>query len=314
MDVCQKHATSFSSSLCLYCCEYYTHKRISKLRGLCWTEAADWSYEGNHGPQNWPGVCRSGKKQSPIDIASDAAINTDLGALKFVRYDFAFSGMIKNTGHTVQITLTGVPINLMGGGLPTTYVLEQIHIHWSAEHTIDGVRDPMEFHFVHYDKEFENVTSASKYPKGIAVLAVLFELSDKDNEDLHHIMKAAKLVSNWVGPSMAEIDSKVIPSLLLPKDRSTFYRYDGSLTTPGCQESVIWTVLTEKLPVSESQMKILKNVMSSDGNIKSNYRPIQELGSRDVYHHIEGYSSSSAVESSLLITVLSFFIVKLITI
>lgn len=61
-------------------------------------------------------------------------------------------------------------------------------------------------------------------------------------------------------------------------------------------------------------MKILKNVMSSDGNIKSNYRPIQELGSRDVYHHIEGYSSSSAVESSLLITVLSFFIVKLITI
>ena len=68
----------------------------------------------------------------------------------------------------------------MGGGLPTTYVLEQIHIHWEAEHTIDGVRDPMEMHFVHYDKEFANSSSASKYPNGIAVVAVLFEVRIKN--------------------------------------------------------------------------------------------------------------------------------------
>lgn len=283
------------------------------LTGLCWTKAAEWSYEGNLAPQNWPGTCRSGKRQSPINIEPDTAINTDIGSLKFVRYDFAFTGQIKNTGHTVQITLSGVPINLMGGGLPATYVLEQIHIHWPAEHTIDGVRDPMEFHFVHYDKEFSNVTSALKYPNGIAVLAVLFEFSDKDNEDLHQILKAAKLVSNWVGPNVGNFDSKVIPATLLPNDRTTFYRYEGSLTTPGCQESVIWTVLAEKLTVSESQMKILKNIQSSEGNIKFNNRPIQELGSRDVYHHIKGYSSSSTLTSSLLITIICFFIVKLIT-
>ena len=64
----------------------------------------------------------------------------------------------------------------MGGGLPSTYVLEQIHFHWEAEHTIDGVRHPMELHFVHYDKDFGNVSSASKYPNGVAVIAVLFEV------------------------------------------------------------------------------------------------------------------------------------------
>ncbi|XP_033213925.1 carbonic anhydrase 4-like [Belonocnema kinseyi] len=214
---------------------------------------------------------------------------------------------------TVQISLTGVPINLMGGGLPTTYVLEQIHVHWEAEHTIDGVRDAMELHFVHYDKEFANATSASKYPNGIAVVAVLFELSNKNNEDLKTILKAVELTSNWVGPNTAMIQSKVVPALLLPKDRTTFYRYEGSLTTPGCQESVIWTVLTEKLTVSESQLNILKRVESSHGDLKFNHRPVQELGMRDVYHHMEGYSSSPSLISNLPVTIFIIFIARIMT-
>lgn len=52
------------------------------------------------GPQNWPGICTTGKKQSPIDIVTEDAIRIDLGALKFDRYDYAFIGTLTNTGHS----------------------------------------------------------------------------------------------------------------------------------------------------------------------------------------------------------------------
>lgn len=55
------------------------------------------------GPDNWPGMCTTGKKQSPIDIVTEDAVRFDLGALKFDRYDFAFSGMIINTGHSGKL-------------------------------------------------------------------------------------------------------------------------------------------------------------------------------------------------------------------
>jgi len=52
------------------------------------------------GPKNWPGMCTTGNRQSPIDIITEDAVRTDLGALKFNRYDFAFASTLINTGHS----------------------------------------------------------------------------------------------------------------------------------------------------------------------------------------------------------------------
>jgi carbonic anhydrase len=41
---------------------------------------------------------------------------------------------------------------------------------------------------------------------------------------------------------------------LLPLELNYFYRYDGSLTTPNCDESVVWTVLVEPLPIGGQQV------------------------------------------------------------
>lgn len=76
----------------------------------------------------------------------------------------------------MQIQLDGVPIYLSGGSLSSIYVLEQMHFHWNAEHTVDGSRDPLELHFVHYDIRYENFSVAAEHENGIVVVAVLFEV------------------------------------------------------------------------------------------------------------------------------------------
>lgn len=52
------------------------------------------------GPTYWPGLCVTGKKQSPINIVTEDTFNTDIGELKFIRYDFAFECKITNNGHS----------------------------------------------------------------------------------------------------------------------------------------------------------------------------------------------------------------------
>ncbi|XP_011343981.1 carbonic anhydrase 2 isoform X2 [Ooceraea biroi] len=282
--------------------------------GLQASNAADWEYWGKYGPKNWPGVCTTGHKQSPIDIVTEDAERTDLGALKFHRYDFAFSSTLVNTGHSVQIILDGVPIHLSGGSLPSVYILEQMHFHWSAEHTVDGQRDPLELHLVHYDQQYANFSNAAQYENGIVVVAVLFELSNYDNEDLMSILQATKMVSHWVGKNAVPLRSKLIPFLLLPKDHTTYYHYQGSLTTPGCQESVMWFVMTEKLTISEVQMDVFRHLEGSNGTLKFNYRPTQELGDRKVYHRLEGYTGSTSVLSSNIIyTILNVLLVRFLS-
>ena len=45
-----------------------------------------------------------------------------------------------------------------------------------------------------------------------------------------------------------------MPSTLIPNDHSIIYRYQGSLTTPPCDESVIWTVFKTTHTINDKQV------------------------------------------------------------
>lgn len=53
--------------------------------------------------------------------------------------------------------------------------------------------------------------------------------------------------------SKAEVTEEIsIDDLLGSVNRKEFYRYDGSLTTPQCNEAVVWTVFKESVKVNKN--------------------------------------------------------------
>lgn len=116
------------------------------------------------------------------------------------------------------------------------------------------------------------------------MLGVLFHVSDEINLVLKNILDSAESVKNDAGKSN-DIKSGFAPIELLPNDRSTYFRYEGSLTTPSCDEAVIWTVLDKSIPFSITQIERFKQVKDATGELLThNYRQLQRLNSRPLVY------------------------------
>ncbi|XP_035770227.1 carbonic anhydrase-like [Neolamprologus brichardi] len=233
----------------------------------CASDAIVWCY---HLPScndtTWskvsPHYC-SGSRQSPIDIVSASATpNNKLTEFTFVKYDDT-SAMtsIENTGDTVKVTLNrGVRIS--GGDLSEQYDTLQFHLHWGngssvpgSEHTVDGKRYPMELHIVNSKSSYSGNTSlAVKDSTGLAALGFFIEVMPGNSTGqpqswrnltsyLANITQKGQKVSIAAGFSLDD--------LLVGVNRTKYYRYLGSLTTPACNEAVVWTVFKEPIKVSK---------------------------------------------------------------
>jgi len=60
----------------------------------------------------------------------------------------------------------------------------------------------------------------------------------------------------------------------------TYYRYNGSLTTPPCKENVIWNILGKVRSLSLKQLELLKAPLTPD--FQNNSRPLQPLNARKI--------------------------------
>ncbi|WP_010450962.1 carbonic anhydrase [Vibrio rotiferianus] len=214
--------------------------------------AANWGYEGQHGPAHWgefASACAKGQNQSPINI--DSTIEAKLAKLQF-NYDGKVISLLNN-GHTLQTSLEGNNTLKVDG---KDFALKQFHFHTPSENHVDGKEYPLEAHFVHVDKVGH-----------LAVVAVFFKLGDA-NPDL------AKLLANI--PTKDQDVAIKLPldaDALIPSDKD-YYRFNGSLTTPPCSEGVRWLVIKETQTLSPEQVKEFAKAMGQ------NNRPIQPLNAR----------------------------------
>uniref|UniRef100_A0A669QP07 carbonic anhydrase n=1 Tax=Phasianus colchicus TaxID=9054 RepID=A0A669QP07_PHACC len=250
-----------------------------------------WTYEGPHGQHHWAEghpAC-GGQSQSPIDITTQWVLpDPSLPPIRPVGYDHPLvpTFSLTNNGHTVVLAL---PPTLHLEGLPRSFAAAQLHFHWGhsghpegAEHLLNGHRAPAEMHVVHYDAErYANASEAQHHAAGLAVLGILLEVGDEPNAAYANIL-------NHLGSVRYAGQTTSIPSFnvqeLLPKRLDRYYRYNGSLTTPPCLQSVLWTVFQQPVYISTAQLEQLQGSLyataadePSAERLEDNFRDPQDL-------------------------------------
>ena len=105
------------------------------------------------GPANWTGVCKTGKRQSPIDIKSaEAVYDKALGEFELKNYDkqLDLNFTVLNNGHGMVVSLGGGDYVVSGGGLDGSYKTVLFILHWGpdedkgSEHVVNGKAYPAE--------------------------------------------------------------------------------------------------------------------------------------------------------------------------
>lgn len=292
-------------------------------------EGAEWQYSGVNGPANWSSLPNyetcGGMAQSPIDIPLAEVVAYDGSLQPFTLNGFKDNSSLLqmiNNGHTAVLNILG-SVDIEGGGLSQKHRTAQLHFHWGdintkgSEHLYNKMAYPLEMHIVNFNSKYENLTHAASQPDGLAVLGFWFKLSDEDNTNFTPLLN--HLTNIQYGDAEDDVTDVVLSDLVLPTlDR--YYRYQGSLTTPPCFESITWSMFEEPILLSETQLNLFRNLyeepMGQGGNhkISNNFRPVQALNSRTITRSfkLDTDSGTNHICASSLATVLIVYFLHLL--
>lgn len=260
-----------------------------------------WGYEDTdettYGPSYWykyADTC-NGTKQSPIDIMTSTAQIMSGVTMSFSGYDSVSSGTFtfKNNGHSVQVNTNNHDMRVTKTDLPgANYILEQFHFHWGktdntgSEHKVDGMFYPTEIHFVHYNSaKYDNVTHAVKAGANDASALLVvgaFGQVVASHESPMSLDKLIGLTANISNNGESVQIQAFELGALLPNMTGLIYTYNGSLTTPTCNEIVNWNIFATPIYVTETELNKLRVVHghSESDTLDHNYRPVQALNGR----------------------------------
>ncbi len=220
--------------------------------------AAHWDYQGGAGPEAWGALkpefslCKTGQRQSPIDIRGGLAVD-----LEPVRFDYQASKFaVLDNGHTVQVELAKGNTIEVGG---KRFELQQFHFHRPSEERIDGRQFEMSLHLVHKDEQGK-----------LAVVALLFD-KGPPHPVLQQVWNNLPLERGEAAPARVPLEL----AALLPPDRR-YYTYMGSLTTPPCSEGVQWIVMRHPVTLAPEQIEIFARIYPM------NARPVQSASGRRI--------------------------------
>ncbi|XP_074539155.1 carbonic anhydrase 14 isoform X2 [Halichoeres trimaculatus] len=269
-----------------------------------------WTYKGMVGQTEWSEYFPDcgGTAQSPVDVVTtQTKYDPSLIPLTPLGYDQHGNKpfTLYNNGHTAVIEL---PEWMSISGLPWLFTAVQLHLHWGSggpshegsEHTINGQSADAELHVVHYNSElYPNISTAMTKRDGLAVLGILIVTGEETNPGFNNILNYLSRIRH--ADQKAYIPAFDVKSLL-PRDLGRYYRYNGSLTTPPCYQSVIWSLFHERVQISKAQLLRMETLLYSSKSeepdrmlLQDNYRATQPLNHRVIF---ASFSAESGRELS----------------
>uniref|UniRef100_A0A8D0HGU4 Carbonic anhydrase n=1 Tax=Sphenodon punctatus TaxID=8508 RepID=A0A8D0HGU4_SPHPU len=229
--------------------------------------------------------------QSPIDFHNEILqYDSTLAPLEMGGYNVSSTEqfILTNNGHSVRMNL---PPTMHIRNLPSQYTAAQLHLHWGntnnpegSEHTVSGRHFAAEVHIVHYNSDkYPDIMTAVDKSDGLAVLAVLIEIGPFNPS-------YEKIFGHFQDVKFRDQET-LVPGFdvqeLLPDRLDEYFRYEGSLTTPPCYPSVLWTVFREPIQISQEQLLVLETALyctqpndPAPVEMVNNFRRVQEFDER----------------------------------
>ncbi len=204
-------------------------------------------------------LCESGKRQSPINITTQAVLANKLPAMQVDYRDTPLK--LANDGHTVRVRFAKSGQLTLG---KEHYSLQQFHFHTPGGDQIQGENFPFAAHILHKSSSGQLLS-----------IVVPFRLG-AENPLLAQLMP---LIPAKVDGDHPHADITVNASQLLPKQRA-YYRYTGSLTAAPCTEGVEWLVMKQPLELSASQLQAYRK------HFADNMRAVNPLFQRPIFESL----------------------------
>lgn len=227
----------------------------------------------------WKGICIEGQYQSPIDIPSKAVLIPSNDIFTINKNNYA---LIENQAlafyHGYKYMLntrnTNSSLFVNYSNIEYQYDLLEIHFHFKSEHTIQSNYIDIEMHMVHRKNE-EYISNLEVDPDEMhqyLVVGVMFKASNSEDN---------AFISSLNFDTRTPV-SNVDLNLFVNSTKS-FYYYQGSFTTPPCNEIVHWIVMEQIELISFTQNELIKSWIREKYPMGNN-RLVYPLNGRKLYY------------------------------
>lgn len=250
-----------------------------------------------HGEDWTDGSCSSRDLQSPVNF-DDHILDPPMRDLKY-HYDVIAERNLTMTA-TDGILHVDMYDDMVGGVVHggKWHPLVRIDFHAAAEHTLKGVRQPLEIQLVH-----RQVDDPGKFV--IVSVLVWCEHSPEPNTKppkRYRPPDPAEIDFNvnlqaflWKEPPSVDLGTSVVEltgqrtldlSMLvenrLVEGSGTYIRYSGSTTQPPCREKATWYVKRTTVIAGDGQVKALADAITRLTQGQGNYRALMPFNARKV--------------------------------